>query len=101
MHFNVRVPASSANLGSGFDTLAVALNLFTDLEVDSAADGIEITGGPDLCGGDNLILRGIELVAEATGRRNPALSHSGDVRHSGRPRIGKLGHGAGERTGCV
>lgn len=29
----VRVPASSANLGPGFDTLALALNLYTEVEV--------------------------------------------------------------------
>ncbi|MDA8197797.1 MAG: homoserine kinase [Actinomycetota bacterium] len=29
----VRVPASSANLGPGFDTLAVALNLYTEVDV--------------------------------------------------------------------
>lgn len=71
MRFNVRVPASSANLGSGFDTLAVALNLFTELEVESASDGIDIDGGPDLGGGDNLILHGLRVAAEAAGKPVP------------------------------
>lgn len=71
MRFNVRVPASSANLGPGFDTLAVAVNLFTDLDVESAPVGIEILGGPDLGGGDNLILRGIEMAADAAHRPVP------------------------------
>lgn len=33
-----RVPASSANLGPGFDTLAVALNLYVDVSVEEADD---------------------------------------------------------------
>lgn len=37
-----RVPASSANLGPGFDALAVALNLYVEVSVD-AADEFEIT----------------------------------------------------------
>ncbi len=63
MRFSVKVPASSANLGSGFDTLAVALNLFTELEVESGGQGIRIDGGPDLAGGDNMIQHGIEIAA--------------------------------------
>jgi homoserine kinase len=35
----VRVPASSANLGPGFDTLGLALGLYLELRFDSAPDG--------------------------------------------------------------
>ena len=81
MCFNVRVPASSANLGSGFDTLAIALSLFTELEVESAAGGIEIQGGPDLTGGDNLIEHGIVVAAGAAGMPVPScrISVSSDI----------------------
>ncbi|MGA7670449.1 MAG: homoserine kinase [Nitrolancea sp.] len=72
MRFNVKVPASSANLGSGFDTLAVALNLFTGLEVESADSGILIEGGPDLAGGDNMIQHGIELAARDADQPTPS-----------------------------
>ncbi len=71
MRFSVRVPASSANLGSGFDTLAVALNLFTLLDVDAAAENVEIAGGPDLGGGENLIEHGLKVAAEAAGQSVP------------------------------
>jgi homoserine kinase len=72
VRFNVRVPASSANLGSGFDTLAVALSLFTELQVESAECGIDIQGGPDLTGGDNLIEQGLVVAAAAAGLPTPA-----------------------------
>ena len=38
----VRVPASSANMGAGFDTLGVALNLYSRLEVEEIESGLEI-----------------------------------------------------------
>ncbi|MGI8791878.1 MAG: homoserine kinase, partial [Acidimicrobiales bacterium] len=50
-----RVPASSANLGPGFDTLALALGLYVEvvveaadtLEVTSSGEGSELSAGPD------------------------------------------------------
>ena len=38
----VRVPASSANLGPGFDTLGLALGLYDEIEVAVAADGLTV-----------------------------------------------------------
>lgn len=65
MRFSVRVPASSANLGSGFDTLAVALSLFTTVIVEPTNDGFFFEGGPDLAGGENLIEQGMRIAADA------------------------------------
>lgn len=38
----VRVPASSANLGPGFDSLGLALGLYDDLEVSVASEGVGV-----------------------------------------------------------
>lgn len=38
----VRVPASSANLGPGFDSLGLALSLYDDVEVSVAAEGVGV-----------------------------------------------------------
>ena len=38
----VRVPASTANLGAGFDTLGMALGLYNEIEVERAADGLHL-----------------------------------------------------------
>lgn len=38
----VRVPASSANLGPGFDTLGLALGLYDDIEISVASDGVAV-----------------------------------------------------------
>ena len=39
---HVRTPATSANLGPGFDTLGVALSMYDDLTVEAAGDVLEI-----------------------------------------------------------
>ncbi|MFZ2239428.1 MAG: homoserine kinase, partial [Gordonia amarae] len=38
----VRVPASSANLGPGFDCLGIALGVYDELTVETTASGIQI-----------------------------------------------------------
>ena len=35
MKIKIKIPASSANLGSGFDCLSVALNLYNFYEVEN------------------------------------------------------------------
>ena len=48
----LRLPATSANLGPGFDTLALALDVYLEIEASEAADfSIRATGrGPEVCG---------------------------------------------------
>ncbi len=49
----IRVPATTANLGPGFDAFGCALSLYTDVTFEETAAGLEITGcdeaytGPD------------------------------------------------------
>jgi homoserine kinase len=38
----VRVPATTANLGAGFDCLGLALELYTTLEMEETRSGIKI-----------------------------------------------------------
>lgn len=39
----VRVPASTANLGSGFDVLGLALGLYNTIEIEATSRGVEFT----------------------------------------------------------
>lgn len=71
MSFSVRVPASSANLGPGFDLLALALGLYLQVDVTPGTGEPRVLEGPDLCGGGDLILDGIRCAAEAAGRPLP------------------------------
>ena len=48
----VKVPASSANLGPGYDTLGLALGYYDELTVERIAEGLEfeLSGeGSDTC----------------------------------------------------
>ena len=64
----VRVPASSANLGPGYDAMAAAVALHLELEVEETGEyGFE-TGGLDLpTGRDNLLVRAFETLHSADG----------------------------------
>ena len=51
----VRVPATTANLGPGFDAFGCALNLYTDVTFEETDCGLEITGCDEaFTGPDNL-----------------------------------------------
>ena len=67
----VRVPASSANLGPGFDCIGVALNLYTEISMGFVEDGllIEVLGEDykDIeKNQDNLVYRAAKKVFEKT-----------------------------------
>ncbi|HMJ73600.1 MAG TPA: homoserine kinase [Solirubrobacterales bacterium] len=64
----VRVPASSANLGPGYDVMAAALDLFLELEVEETAEFSFDPAGLDVSTGrDNLIVRAFETLHSADG----------------------------------
>ena len=72
MRVHVRVPATSANLGPGFDALGLALALHNEI-VAEEADGVtvKIDGeGADRLARDgaNVVARGVRLAYEAAGR---------------------------------
>ncbi len=51
----VRVPATTANLGPGFDAFGCALSLFTDVTFEETDEGLEITGcDEEFSGPDNM-----------------------------------------------
>ena len=67
-HRLVRVPASSANLGPGYDVLAAAVSLFLELEVEETGDYSFDDGGLGVpAGRDNLIVRAFESLHSADG----------------------------------
>lgn len=67
-HRLVRVPASSANLGPGYDTLAAAVALHLDLEVEETGEFSLDPGGLDVSTGrDNLVVRAFESLHSADG----------------------------------
>lgn len=69
---HVRVPATSANLGPGFDALGLALGLYNEVEARPAATttvSIEGAGAGRLPTNEkNVVVRAIRLAYEALGR---------------------------------
>lgn len=67
-HRLVRVPASSANLGPGYDAMAAAMSLYLELEVEERGEYSFDPGGLDVpTGRDNLIVRAFESLHPADG----------------------------------
>jgi homoserine kinase len=74
----VRVPATSANLGPGFDALGLALTLHDDVDAWICASGlsIEISGeGADLAeaGEEHLVVRAMRAAFAVTGGQPPGI----------------------------
>ncbi len=64
----IRVPASSANLGPGYDVMAAAVSLFLELEVEETGEFSLDPGGLDVSTGrDNLVVRAFESLHSADG----------------------------------
>ncbi len=74
----VRVPATSANLGAGFDCYGLALGLFNEMDVElSETPSLVIEGeGADELPGDesNLVLRALNAYYLAIGQPMPSLA---------------------------
>jgi homoserine kinase len=67
-HRLVRVPASSANLGPGYDAMAAAMALFLELEVEESGEFSFDDGGLGVSTRrDNLIVRAFESLRPADG----------------------------------
>ncbi len=74
----VKVPASTANLGPGFDTLGMALNLYAYVEMGIAEGKTTITSLGDRLPGvpldkSNLIYEVAQLVFDKAGVSHPEL----------------------------
>jgi homoserine kinase len=67
-HRLVRVPASSANLGPGYDAMAAAMAMHLELEVEESGEFSFDPGGLEVSTGrDNLIVRAFESLRPADG----------------------------------
>ncbi len=75
----VRVPASTANLGSGFDTLGMALTLYNEVELTEEGEGLQLVvdgegkAALEKAGAQNLVVRAIQATLEDLGFRLPGL----------------------------
>jgi homoserine kinase len=75
MHITIRIPATSANLGPGFDSLGLALDLWNETIFTLAIEySVQVHGeGQERisAGENNLIIRSAQRLAELVGKRLP------------------------------
>ena len=68
MKVKVKVPATSANLGSGFDVAGLALTLYNTFKFELSEDGLNIKGCPEqFCNENNLTYQAFKRAAEVCG----------------------------------
>lgn len=75
----VQVPASTANLGSGFDALGLALGLYDEVEVEVRGDGltVRVTGegaSSVPLDGSHLVVRALRAACDLVGIDPPGLA---------------------------
>ena len=76
---SVRVPATSANLGPGFDALGLALALYDEVTAEVTGGGVTVTvrgqGADDLPGDDShLVVRAMHAAFDTFGSRPAGLA---------------------------
>lgn len=87
----VRVPATSANLGPGYDALGLALDLCDELQLEATTGGVEITVSGE--GADSVPTGEEHLVVRALRR---GLDHAGAPQVGLRLRaVNRIPHGRG------
>lgn len=65
---HVRVPATTANIGPGFDCLGCALSMYADFTCEIIESGLEITGCPEAFRNeDNLFVQAFRLAEKKMG----------------------------------
>jgi homoserine kinase len=77
MKLRVRVPATTANLGPGFDCLGLALDLWNIVQVEPIARGLQVTCRPEdpalPCDGRNLVIQSMRRVYRRAHKPFPPL----------------------------
>ena len=91
---DVRVPASTSNLGPGYDVLGMALSLYANFHFQKSAE-LTVKGCPSqFCNADNLVLQAFRLVYEKAQETAPvvALTIDSDV---------PVARGLGSSSTCI
>jgi homoserine kinase len=73
MRFSVAVPASSANLGPGFDSLAVALTRHLRVQVEPGNGESTNSQAAEIAGEGDLVLQAMQHVATHVGEKLPPV----------------------------
>ena len=95
MKVKVKVPATSANLGPGFDVAGLAVTLYNTFTFELTDEGLQITGCPEqFCNADNMTYQAFVEGAKACGFdfKGVRIECSGDVPYT---------RGLGSSSTCI
>lgn len=95
MKVRVKVPATSANIGPGFDVAGLALTLYNSFVFELTDGGLEISGCPEeFRGEDNLTFQAFKKAAGICGLqfKGVSIECSGDIPHT---------RGLGSSSTCI
>ena len=95
MKVKVKVPATSANLGPGFDVAGLAVTLYNTFTFELIDEGLQITGCPEqFCNADNMTYQAFVEGAKACGLdfKGVRIECSGDVPYT---------RGLGSSSTCI
>ena len=68
MSFHIRVPATSANIGPGFDSIGIALSLYNEYEISETEGGESFENvDPRFSNSDHLMIRALRYTEDACG----------------------------------
>ncbi len=87
----VKAPATTANMGPGYDCLGMALDVWNTLEVEVLDGGepvVDITGegaGELGTGRDNLVYRSMAFLFDDAGEEMPGQRHQTSMPYNDRP----------------
>lgn len=83
MKFNIRVPASTSNLGPGFDTLGLALDVYNEYRFNTEVSGFSYTANCNFkyipsdkelpWDKNNLVYRSFDYLFKKEGKETPAV----------------------------
>ena len=95
MYVRVRVPATSANLGPGFDVAGLAVTLYNTFTFELLEQGLEILGCPEqFANKDNMTYQAFDEAAKEVGLdyKGVRIVTSGDVPYT---------RGLGSSSTCI
>ncbi|MBE6063058.1 MAG: homoserine kinase [Clostridium butyricum] len=73
----VRVPATSANMGPGFDSLGIGLTLYNEFEFRELEEGLRFNGiNQEFCNEENIIYKAMKLCFDKAGYKIKGLEIS-------------------------
>ncbi|QZY54663.1 homoserine kinase [Crassaminicella profunda] len=71
--FKIKVPATTANMGPGYDVLGMALTLYNEFEVEKINEGIETVGFGQIPLQENLVYTSMKKTLDFYGKKADGL----------------------------